>query len=312
MKKISILFMVFLLGGCSIPFLGGKKSGLKIATTPGASVILDGKQMGQTPFDQSGLQAKTYKVQLVPQSGQPWEGSVTLHDNLQTVVERIFGKSDQESEGYVMELEAIGNKSDSQISVVTIPDPATVRIDGQPKGFAPLNTTLGTEGAHEVAISSAGYNEKKVSVTVPKGYELHLMVQLSRTSFPEPTPAVEGAEATPSATPTSKTVSLTPTPKVSSLSPTPTPKKTTAVTPTPPARPYAEILSTGTKATTDAPNDNWLRVRSTGSQSGELVAYVYAGETYKFLESNEVGWYHIQLSTTKDGWISSQYAKLYK
>lgn len=285
MRKFLVLSFAFLLAGCSIPFLGGKKSGLKITTTPPATVILDGKQVGQTPFDQSNLKPKSYKLQLIPQSGQPWETTVTLYDNLQAVVERIFGQSDQESEGAVMELEPWNNKSESQLSVITIPDPATVRIDGQPRGFAPLTIALGAEGNHEVVVSSAGYNEKKAPLSVPKGYKLHLTVQLSRTLLPEPTPAPK-EEATPSATPT------------------PSKGAKAKGTPTPAERPYVEILQTPT---------GWLRVRSDPSTGTDNeIAKVNPGETYKFLKANESGWYQIALNDGREGWISGQYAKLFR
>ena len=214
-RNFLLLFIfsaIFFLAGCSIPFIGGKKSGLKIISTPQATVVLDGKQIGQTPLEQADLQPKAYKLQLIPQSGQPWETTITTKSNLQAVVERIFGQSDQESEGYVMELEQIGDKSQSQVNIITIPDPATVRIDGQPKGFAPVTATLTSQDNHEVTVSSAGYTEKRIPIAVPKGYRLQLSVQLARARLLEPTP-----EASSSAQPEDE---LTPTPK-SKITPTP-------------------------------------------------------------------------------------------
>ena len=37
-----------------------------------------------------------------------------------------------------------------------------------------------------------------------------------------------------------------------------------------------------------------------------------ADEVYRFIESDESGWYKIKLSDGKEGWISGQYAKLYR
>ena len=319
MKRLFVLAsLALLLGGCTIPFFGPQRAGLKIIATPQATVMLDGKQVGQTPYEKSDLQAKSYKLQLVPQSGQPWETTVTLQKDLQSVVERIFGETDQESEGYVMELEGISNKSQSHLAVVTIPDPATVRINGQPKGFAPMTVDIPSDTNQDVAISSAGYADKKVSVLVPKGLKLKLTVQLARTKIGEST-----LEATPSAEPTvtptpgkgAKKPSPTPTKglsKTGTPSPTPTgkngvtgtPAPAPKVTSTPPDRPYVEILDTPT---------GWLRVRSspTSSENNE-IAKVYPGETYAFLEVNDTGWYKIKLSDGQEGWISGQYAKLFR
>lgn len=313
MRKLLLFAILSLfLSGCTIPFFSGKKSGIKITSSPQATVILDGKQVGQTPLDKSDLKPKSYKLQLIPQSGQPWETSVTLRQNVQAVIERVFGETDQESEGYIMELEQISDKSQSQLSVVTIPDLATVRIDGQPKGFAPVVTLLTTDGVHEATVSSAGYNEKKISLTVPKGYKLFLTVQLSRSKLLESTPdSTSSGEPDQTITPTQAVSSGKVTPPVKAKgTPTPTPTLTSkqkTLTPTPsiaPTKPYVEILDTPT---------GWLRVRSEpNTTTGKEITKVYPKETYKFLESNDTGWYQIQLPDGQKGWISGQYAKLYR
>lgn len=297
MKKLSLVLLVsLLLSGCTVPLIGKGKAGLKVAASVPATVILDGKQEGATPFEKIDLKSKTYRLQLIPQSGQPWETTLTLHDNLLAVVERTIGGNDQESEGYIMELEKISDKTQSQISVVTIPDPAAVRIDGQPKGFAPLTTALSTEGNHEVIVSSAGYSDKKVPLAVPKGHKLTLTVQLSRTKIVSPSP-----EASESATPeTSTTPTPTPTGVKSQAKTTPTPKPTSIAL----TRPYVEILDTPT---------GWLRVRGEpNSSSGKELTKIYPKETYKFLESIESGWYKIKLDDGQEGWISGKYAKLFR
>lgn len=307
MKRILVFILLptLLFGGCTIPFLQSKKAGIKVMSTPQAMVMLDGKQVGQTPLQQSALEAKTYKLQLIPQSGQQWETTVTLRNNLQVVAERIFGPTDQESEGYTMELEQIGDKSQSQISIVTIPDPATVRIDSQPKGFSPMTVTLLTDGNHEVAIFSAGYTEKKIPVSVPKGYKLSLTVQLARQRLVQPTPeASDSAQPAEEPTPTPGKGKVTPAPTPKTAKPTPTKSPTASSSAT--VRPYVEILTTPT---------GWLKVRSEPSTAkGEetVIAKVNPGETYKFIEANSSGWYNIQLTAEQDGWVSGQYAKLYR
>ena len=297
MKRLPLLLLAsWLLAGCTIPFIGKGKAGLKVITSVPATVILDGKQEGSTPFEKADLKSKTYRLQLIPQSGQPWETTLTLHDNLLAVVERTTGENDQESEGYIMELEKIADKSQSQLSVVTIPDPAAVRVDSQPKGFAPITVTLSTDGNHEVIVSSAGYNDKKVPLSVLKGHKLTLMVQLSRTKITPPLPEVTEA------VPADLTTTPTPTPTLAKgqTKTIPTPKPTrTALT-----RPYVEILDTPT---------GWLRVRSEpNSSSGKELTKINPKETYKFLESTDSGWYKIKLDDGQEGWISGKYAKLFR
>ena len=85
---------------------------------------------------------------------------------------------------------------------------------------------------------------------------------------------------------------------------TPTPKS--KITPTPstaPERPYVEILDTPT---------GWLRVRKEPNTQAAEITKVNPKETYKFSEANETGWYKIELPDGQEGWISGQYAKLYR
>lgn len=286
MKRLSVLILAVVLSGCTIPFIGGKKAGIKITTSPPATAVLSGKQLGQTPIDATDLKTGTFKLQLIPQSGSSWESTVTLRENTQTVVERIFGATDQGSEGYTMELEPINDKTKAQLTIVTIPDLATIKVDGQPKGFAPINATAIAEGGHELTVTSAGYNDKRLSLSVPKGYHLVLTVQLARAKVLEPIPTPTPEEAA-GGTPT-------PTPK-SPLSPTPGPA---------PDRPYVEILTTPT---------GWLRVRSEPDAGKDNeITKVNPGATYKFLQSNDTGWYQIELPDGQKGWISGQYAKLFR
>ena len=298
MRRLPLLLLAsWLLSGCAIPFIGAGKAGLKAVTSVPATVILDGKQEGTTPFEKTDLKSKTYRLQLIPQSGQPWETTLTLHDDLLAVVERTTDDNDQESEGYIMELEKISDKTQSQLAVVTIPDPAAVRIDGQPKGFAPITIPLSTDGNHEVIVSSAGYNDKKVPLAIPKGHKLSLTVQLSRTKIVSPSPGT-----TEPAAPDETSITPTPTPTAAKgqTKVIPTPKPTQAAL----TKPYVEILDTPT---------GWLRVRGEpNSTSGKELTKIYPKETYKFLESTDNGWYKIKLPDGQEGWISGKYAKLFR
>lgn len=313
MKRLILpIIFALLLSGCSIPFLTSKNSGLKVTSSPESSVILDGQQLGTTPQEIDRLAPGKHRLVLSPTGGAAsWETEIVLNEKLQTVVDRQFGPSDSESEDFVLWLEKTPS-SQSQLSVVTIPDRAIVRLNGQPKGFSPVTTSVSPAGTYEVTVSSAGYKEKKIPVLILDNHRLLITVQLARAPLlPSPTPeATQSADTIENLTPTPQPTTHNSQP---SLSPTPSTKP--KLTPTPsvaPTRPYVEILKTGTVATKDAPKNDWLRVREQPNQSSGIVTYVYAGETYKFLDSTDAGWYQIQLPQDKTGWISGQYAKLYR
>lgn len=313
MKRLLIpAIAALILSGCSIPFLSKKNSGLKVTSSPESSVILDGQQLGTTPQELDHLAPGKHRLVLSPTNGAAsWETEVTLNEKLQTVVDRQFGASDSESEDFVLSLEKTPS-TQSQLSIFTIPDRAIVRLNGQPKGFSPVTTSVTPAGTYEVTVSSAGYKEKKIPVLILDNHRLLITVQLARAALlPSPTPeASDSADITENLTPVPQPTTHNSQP---SLSPTPSTKPKTTPTPsTAPARPYVEILKTGTIATKDASKNEWLRVRQEPNQSSGVVTYVYADETYKFLDSTDSGWYQIQLPQDKIGWISGQYAKLYR
>lgn len=62
----------------------------------------------------------------------------------------------------------------------------------------------------------------------------------------------------------------------------------------------ATVLETGT---------GWLRVRSLAGLSGEEVGRVNVGETYVVVEK-QAGWVKIKLSDGKEGWVSADFVKV--
>lgn len=302
MKRFFLpLVFAIIFSGCTLPSIGSKNSGISITSNPVSTVVLDGERLGQTPLKINNLKSGKRRLQLLPSSGQSWETEITLSNKLETAVDHTFGSADQDSETSIMFLEKIGDKNKSEINAVTIPDRAIVRLDGQPKGFAPVLANLPDSASHQITVSSAGYKEKNISIQAIIGYRLNLTVQLARLQLLAADPT-SSPSAEPAVTPTSKPKSTT--------APTPVPTEKTIATP--PERPYVEIQITGTKAIPDATKDNWLRVRSEGNQSADIITYVYSGETYGFIETNKSGWYKIALTNEKEGWVSGQYAKLYK
>lgn len=294
MKRFLLpLIFAIIFSGCTLPSIGSKNSGINITSNPASTVVLDGEKLGQTPYKINNLKSGKRRLQLLPSSGQPWETEITLSHNLETVVNHIFGTGDQDSETYIMFLEKISEKNKSEINVVTIPDRAIVRLDGQPKGFAPVSDSIPDSANHSATISSAGYKEKEVQIRIPAGYRLNLTVQLARSQL---------LAANPTASPSAEPITPTGKPKTT---PPPTGGPTGKVTSAPPERPYVKIQTTPT---------GWLKVRSepTTVNDSNVITKVNPGETYGFIEANESGWYKITLTDEKEGWVSGQYAKLYK
>jgi len=301
MKKKGLMIIVGVLALILIgiivktKFLGRQGPGaLQVSATPRATVFIDGTQSGITPFFNDKIKAGEHTLKLVPESTTDslisWEGKINLLPGIITAVNRTLGSSESVSSGEIISLEKIGRKDKSSLAVVSIPDQAVVKINGEPKGFTPLTIEDLEPADYQVTISSSGYEERTVSAHAVGGYKLIINVQLAQKTegIGEATPSGELA-TTP--TPTGKT---TPSPKV-----TPTPKVET----TPPAKPYVTVKETPT---------GFLRVRLGPSTAATEAAQVKPGEMYPYLNEEKSGWLKIEYETNKEGWVSGVYVDLIK
>jgi len=268
---------------------------ISVSSTPKAIVFIDGNQVGTTPYLNDKLQVGEHTVKLVPEvtnnSLAPWEGKVILNPNVLTVVNRNLSSTAQASSGEVIWLEKIPSKDKSSITVISSPDQAVVRIDGEPKGFSPITIDELNPGGYQVVVASTGYEERTISAKTIAGFRLVINVQLAKK--------IEGIEE---ATPSGEKVETTPTPTTKA---TPTPKSSSQKTVTPPPKPYIKIKETPT---------GWLRVRMEPGTSATEAAKVKPGEMFPYLgEEKIVGgtrWYKIEYEKDKEGWVISAYVEL--
>jgi len=217
-----------------------------------------------------------YTIRLVPldSSLQEFQEKITVSQGVLTVVDRKFGTNGQ-SEGSIISLTPLDDKTKSQLLVVSFPQGAQVLLDDQSIGTTPLLYNNPTESDHDLKVSKDGYNEKDIRIRTPLGYKLTVAAYLSTnttglsTNVPSPSILPPSPSATPSASP----------------SPSQTPSVVIQNTPT-----------------------GYLRVRAGPSVSATEVGQVTPGKSYP-LDSEVAGWDEITLSDGTTGWISAQYAK---
>lgn len=300
------IFLALLLSGCTLPFAAQSNSGLRVESTPAATVYIDNQHVGETPFFGEKIKPGEHLVKIVPQvdETQAYETKINLKPNTVIFINRTFAPTPQESTNYILDLEKINSKDTSEITVITTPANAIVRLDDQPKGFAPLLNVGVNPSQHKITLNAQGYKSLEIQTEIKVGYRLVVTAELGKLyplkaddSIAMSTESAQIAESTPSP-------SVTPIPSpTSSPSPslTPTPEPTIKSTLVPP-KPYVEILDTPT---------GWLRIRSepNGLVDNE-VAKVNSGTTHPFIETNNTGWYQIEYEVGKQGWIAAQYAKL--
>jgi len=265
-------------------------AGLKVDTTPPALVFVDNTQIGQSPLEKL-FKPGEVTVKLIPNSTtvalSTYQTKVRLNPQVYTVIRRDFGKEESESAGEIVTLEPQSAKTASLSVVVAGPDSASVLVDGQPQGFTPLIVNSITVGEHQITISAPGFTTRQIAAKSLAGYKLVINAKLAGSlPEPSPTPEVSTASATPSPSPKSSP----------SGSPKPTP---TSIT-----KPYVEIKDTPT---------GFLRVREKPTTSATESGRVSPGDRYPLL-GEQTGWYQIKISldATSSGWISAQYADIFK
>jgi hypothetical protein len=268
-------------------FFGGQGPGaLQISTTPTATVFLDGSQVGVTPYFDDKIKSGEHTVKLVPElTGEnltSWEGKVTLLPGILTSIKRTFAVNDSESSGEIITLEKAGRKDQSSLAVISIPDQAVVKLNGEPQGFTPLSLEDLVPADYQITISSSGYEEKTVAAHTVGGYKLIVNVKLAQTmeGIEEATASGEGEETEEEAE-----------------------EETEESKATPPSKPYVKVKDTPT---------GFLRVRLGPSTASTEAAQIKPGAMYPYLDEEDNGWYKIEYEKDEEGWVSGVYVDLIK
>lgn len=308
MNKRAILLLVFplLFSSCALKKAG--PAALQISSSPKSTVLLDGKEVGKTPYYDEKLQPLEYTLKLVPEDSKlvTWESKIKLNPEVLTVVNRELGIASETSTGEILALEKISQKDISEVSIVTTPNLTNVKFDKQDQGQSPVLVKNVTPSDHEIQVSLPGYIDRTVKVRTVAGYRLNASIQLAALTttinLPSPTTSMTSS---PSATNSSKATNKTPSPQPSA-SPlnSPSPSKTSTPTSTP-----GVVTDPNKVLILDTPT-GWLRVRET--PGGAEIGKVNPGEKYPYISEQAPDWVKIEYQTGKQGWVSSQYVKKIK
>lgn len=224
-----------------------QQAGIKIISTPLASVFIDDDLKGKTPFDQK-MSAGTYVIKLTPDGTDTasWQKEISLRSGIITYINRELGKSELASAGEVLILEKT-DEDKSSVSVISTPDGATVALDGQEKGTTPLLVPDVEVGEHTLFVFAPGFRDRQIKVNTTSGHKLIVEVQLALVYGEKEATDSADMEASDSAKLSSKGSKI-------------------------------KILDTPT---------GWLRVRFEPTLSASEVAKVDPGDEFELLEEKE-------------------------
>lgn len=149
------------------------KSGISITTIPdGAVVLLDGQEVGKTPYENKDLDVKEYSVKLQKDTNV-WEGRVNLIGGSLIVINRELSSDIASTAGEVLSLE-----KGKGINIISNPSEAEVELDGKVYGKTPIGIDI-SPGEHTILVSHKNYLKRSIKATLPQEYNLTIATDLA-------------------------------------------------------------------------------------------------------------------------------------
>ena len=184
----SFLFLVLFLSGCSA--IGTTKpAALQITSVPEASVFLDGKHLGKTPFFSDQLKVGQYLLKVTAGEASFVE-KITLSGGTLTVVNRELANNFLAESGETLWLES-GKRG---LFVSSMPSEADITVDGKLVGKTPYLVEKLEEGEHKITLAKAGYINREFAVKASNKYQVvadvTLASEIAKIPQPQPSPAL--------------------------------------------------------------------------------------------------------------------------
>src|SRR3989344_6037060 len=153
------------------------KGALQVTSNPQSKIYVDGRLIGQTPLckceAEDMLPVGSYTLKLVPLDPvlNEYQEKIEIAPSVLTVVDRKFGKG-ATSDGSVIFLTRLPEKTESSLLVLSLPDKADVFMDNASVGQTPILLSDLTESDHALRVKKNGYKDQVVRIRTPKGYKL--------------------------------------------------------------------------------------------------------------------------------------------
>ncbi len=175
----------FSLSGCSAVGIT-KNAALQVTSNPQASVFLNDKHLGKTPYFSDQLKEGTYTLK-VSASEASYVDKIELKNGALTVVNRDLNNNYFAQSGEVLWL----NEGKKDVFIGSIPSGGEITIDGESKGKSPQLIEDLTYGEHKVSIIKAGYEDREFTIKTSSKYSLIANVTLAAKLAKNPEPATD-------------------------------------------------------------------------------------------------------------------------
>lgn len=194
----SLLLSASVLSGCSAVGFN-KPAALQITTKPEASVFLDGKHVGKTPFFSDQLKSGKHSLKITV-SEASFIDEVNLTSGTLTVVNRDLAPSFLAQAGETLYLLS-GKRG---LFLTSMPPEADATVDGKLVSRTPILMSDITEGDHKVLITKDGYISREFAIKTTSQYQLSAQVYLASQeakniaegNVPSPQPQIAKVQVT--------------------------------------------------------------------------------------------------------------------
>ncbi len=187
---ICLSILIFQLGkqNLSSIFNLQPKAGLKITSTPEATVYINGLEVSKTPYLDENLSPGGYLVKLTHEDVS-WQGKAKLTKGTLSIINRTLSPNIASASGESLVLD-----EGKGLLITSNPTGVDVEIDSVLQGKTPLFLWEFSSGEHNLTFNHEGYQKRILNITLPPNSLLHINVDLalsSINSFKAPTPALE-------------------------------------------------------------------------------------------------------------------------
>lgn len=167
------LSLVTILSGCSaIGF--DNPAALQVTSVPEASIFLDGKHLGKTPFFSDQLKYGEHEIKITA-DGATYVAKIFLEGSTLTVVNRQLATNFLAQSGETLTL----IKGKNGLFIISDPANSIVTIDGKLSGATPALIREIEDGEHKITLSKEGFITREFTIKSTNGYQLLVNANLA-------------------------------------------------------------------------------------------------------------------------------------
>ncbi|HPD44637.1 MAG TPA: PEGA domain-containing protein [Candidatus Woesebacteria bacterium] len=178
-KAILVIICSLFLTGCSLT--PPAKSAIEIHSTPQATVFINGREAGITPYKNTNLTPQEITVKLA--FNDQWvEKKINLKQGLTSVLDWKFDENGNNG-GYLLTMEKTGD-SNCSLLINSIPARAVISLDNQIIGSTPKKIDRLEQGEKQITISFPNYQNINLFLRTTPGYNLIVTAELIKNIRP--------------------------------------------------------------------------------------------------------------------------------